>query len=527
MLFNSYLFIFVFLPATLLVFYQLGAHKQYRAALFWLVIASLFFYGWWNPAYLFLLLGSIGFNFLMGRALSPGPGRAQPQGRRILLFLSVATNLSAIGYFKYANFFVDNTSALLGVHWQLSAIALPLAISFFTFQQITFLVDSYKGQAEEHSFLRYCLFVTFFPQLIAGPIVHHKEMLPQFSHPKVFHFNHQCLAVGLTIFVIGLFKKVVVADGVARYSTPVFDAALSGTEPTFFEAWGAALAYTFQLYFDFSGYSDMAVGLAYMFGIRLALNFFSPYKAVNIIDFWRRWNMTLSRFLRDYIYIPLGGSRHGLNQRYRNLLITMLLGGLWHGAGWTFVIWGALHGFYLLVNHLWRYLRTLLGHDLDRTTWYGRFASRTLTLLAVVCGWVLFRSESFPAAMRMLQGMAGANGFALPEPYLQHLNRLASAGDWLASLGMQFHTGVTFFGGPVQWLILFALLIFCWHAPNTYQFLGNASPVIGAYDGEPKGATETRASWAPNKRYAGLLFFLFVVAVFSLDATSEFLYFQF
>ncbi|KPK36125.1 MAG: alginate O-acetyltransferase, partial [Phycisphaerae bacterium SG8_4] len=274
MLFNSYLFIFYFLPVVLIGYYVLGRQQYYRLALGWLVLASLIFYGWWNPVYLLLIFSSIAFNFTLGLGLRAARVSPSQNGRRILLAIGIATNLFALAYFKYANFFVNNLNSLLETDFHLQKIILPLAISFFTFQQITYLVDTYKGITEEHNFLQYCLFVTFFPQLIAGPIVHHSEMLPQFGQRRTFAPSDRKIAVGLSIFVIGLTKKVGIADTVAVYANPVFSAALEGESLTFFEAWGGALAYTFQLYFDFSGYSDMAVGLAFMFGIRLPLNFF-------------------------------------------------------------------------------------------------------------------------------------------------------------------------------------------------------------------------------------------------------------
>ncbi len=313
MLFNSYEFIFLFLPITLLGFHLIGKHEHYRIAIAWLVGASLFFYGWWNPAYLGLILFSILFNYSIGVLLGNSPGNKL--SKKTILTIGVSINLLVLGYYKYANFFVDTLNALNSTNIVLYEVILPLAISFFTFQQITYLVDSYRGQTKEYKFLHYCLFVTFFPQLIAGPIVHHKEMLPQFANNIVYKIRSKNLAIGITIFALGLFKKVVLADGVSVYSTPVFDAAESGVILTFFEAWAGALAYTFQLYFDFSGYSDMAIGIARMFGILLPLNFNSPYKSTSIIDFWRRWHITLSRFLRDYLYIPLGGNKKGKLRR--------------------------------------------------------------------------------------------------------------------------------------------------------------------------------------------------------------------
>jgi alginate O-acetyltransferase complex protein AlgI len=515
MLFNSYEFIFLFLPITLIIFFSIGGKGHHRIAIAWLVGASLFFYGWWKPAYLGLMLISILFNYAVGVALTNKP-------QKLTLVFGIAVNLSLLGYFKYANFFIDNLNQLTGFNYHLETIILPLAISFFTFQQITYLVDAYKGETKEYNFLHYCLFVTFFPQLIAGPIVHHKEMLPQFAKNCIYKFNHENLAVGLTIFFLGLFKKVVIADGIAVYATPVFAAAEQGVALTFFEAWGGALAYTFQLYFDFSGYSDMAIGIARMFGIRLPLNFHSPYKAVNIIDFWRRWHITLSRFLRDYLYIPLGGNRKGKMRRYLNLIITMLLGGLWHGAGWTFVVWGALHGFYLMINHAWHTLRKALGHDLNRSSWWGRGLSQLITFIAVVVAWVFFRAESFNGAINVLSGMIGINGFALPENYLAYLNHIAGLGDYLVTQGWLF-IPMTLFKGVEELVYLFLLLILVWYAPNTQQIMLRYKPAIG----EITAWYGRWLQWQPSFIWAIAISMIAIFTTLNLTNLSEFLYFQF
>ena len=314
MLFNSYVFIFVFLPVTVTGFYWLLRLGYHDAALAWLVLASLFFYGWWNPVYLLLLLGSLGFNHLMSLAIRRHQASHYATA---LLVMGVVANLGLLGYFKYANFFVASINTAGGYDFNLEHIVLPLAISFFTFQQITFLVDTARNKTGHGGLLEYALFVTFFPQLIAGPIVHHREMMPQFLARARLGFKWDNLTVGLSIFAIGLFKKVVIADGISVYSTPVFDAAANEATLTLVEAWFGAIAYGFQIYFDFSGYSDMAIGIARLFGIRLPLNFHSPYKADSVIEFWRRWHMTLSRFLRDYVYFTLGGvisvSRGGMS----------------------------------------------------------------------------------------------------------------------------------------------------------------------------------------------------------------------
>ena len=418
---------------------------------------------------------------------TPAPASPPPTSRaKTILVAGIAANLGLLGYYKYANFFVDNLNALLGNNLILETIILPLAISFFTFQQIAYLVDAYRGETHEYSFLHYALFVTFFPQLIAGPIVHHHEMLPQFARSTIYRLKAEHLAVGLTIFTLGLFKKVVLADGVAVYATPVFNAAEAGTALTFFEAWGGALAYTFQLYFDFSGYSDMAIGLARMFGIRLPLNFNSPYKATSIIDFWRRWHITLSRFLRDYLYIPLGGSRKGEARRLTNLLITMLLGGLWHGAGWTFVLWGGLHGCYLVVNNIWRKWRASRGHL--HSTPVGRFFAWLLTMLAVIVAWVPFRAEGMGAIQIMLSAMFGLQGISLPTAWNGHLGLFETG---IKSVGFifsgAFNNSLANWNRGIYWLAsLFSISIFL---PNTQQFMYRYRPALETYMNEIKITT--------------------------------------
>ena len=330
MLFNSYIFIFAFLPITFSIYFILAKYKSGEMAISFLVIASLFFYGWWNPIYLALIILSISVNYFVGEAIVRSRTISKNRHTKALFISGLLFNLGLLAYFKYANFIIENTNTFLGLDTQISQIVLPLAISFFTFQQLAYLIDAYKGITKEFKFSHYVLFVTFFPQLIAGPIVHHKEMLPQFMQADSMKPRFENVIIGLSIFILGLFKKVVLADGIAQYSTPVFDSALTGNTISFFVAWGGSLAYSFQLYFDFSGYSDMAIGIARIFGILLPLNFSSPYKSLNIIEFWHRWHMTLSRFLRDYVYFTLGGNRKGSFRRYINLLTTMLLGGLWH-----------------------------------------------------------------------------------------------------------------------------------------------------------------------------------------------------
>lgn len=425
MLFNSYEFIFLFLPVTFFVYFWLNQKRLVLAGKSWLVCASLFFYSWWNIAFLPLILVSMLVNFVVGSSLSQRTGTKRISDKQLLVG-GIVFNLGLLAYFKYSDFFIANVNSLLGADFPLPHVLLPLAISFFTFQQIAYLVDSYRKETREYDFLNYCLFVTFFPQLIAGPIVHHAEIMPQFASRWNLIKKYKNIVLGLSIFGIGLFKKVVIADTFAKWATQGFDVA-----PTLnlFEAWSTSLSYTFQLYFDFSGYIDMAMGAALLFNIRLPINFNSPYKAVDIQDFWRRWHVTLSRFLRDYLYIPLGGNRKGAGRTYFNLFATFLLGGLWHGASWMFVIWGALHGAALVVHRFWQQLGLRLPKVL---AWLLTFNFVNLT-------WVFFRAPDMSSAFKVIAGMMGLQGVMLPERYLNRYPDLAEYGvefgGWLDHIG--------------------------------------------------------------------------------------------
>ncbi len=313
----------------------------------------MFFYGWWSTTYIPLLLASIVFNYTVGYIIAKNHERARAKSKAAL-YVGVISNLLLLCYYKYSNFFLGEVARSTGVHMPTLELVLPLGISFFTFTQIAFLVDAWKGKAQEYNFWHYLLFVTWFPHLIAGPILHHGQMMPQFKDPEIYRIRSRNISIGVALFAVGLGKKLLLADPISTYADPVFHAAATGQAIGPMIAWVGAIAYTLQIYFDFSGYSDMAVGLSMLFGIHLPINFNSPYKARNIIEFWRRWHMTLSQFLRDYLYIPLGGNRKGETRRLVNLMLTMLLGGLWHGANWTFVIWGALHGAYLCINHMFQ-----------------------------------------------------------------------------------------------------------------------------------------------------------------------------
>lgn len=527
MLFNSYEFLFLFLPITVSIYFVF-ARVGREAAIGWLVLTSLFFYGWWNPIYLLLLLISMLVNYGLGNIISLTASKSGRSGS-LWLGAGIIFNLGLIAYFKYANFAVDTVRSLSGADLYIDTIVLPLAISFFTFQQIAYLVDAREGITREYSFSHYALFVTFFPQLIAGPIVHHRDMLPQFMDPGAMKPHHADIAVGLTIFAIGLFKKAVLADAIAQYATPVFDAANRGEPLSFFVAWGGALAYTLQLYFDFSGYSDMAIGAARIFGIKLPLNFHSPYRATNIIEFWRRWHMTLSRFLRDYLYIPLGGNRGRSFDRYRNLMLTMLLGGLWHGAGWTFIAWGGLHGFYLVVNQAWRGFKKNIGMGETPVGTIGRIGGWALTFVAVVIGWVFFRAANFDAALTMLQGMAGMNGVAIPNAIA---SRLGALWPYAEQAGL-----TTFLGGGSEfaftWLWVFLLLPIALFMPNTQQIMTSAQPALNQHTCEPWNELPMPSTlrdglrWKASPGWAIVMGVVAMMAIFAMTRVSEFLYFQF
>lgn len=436
MLFSTIEFLCVFLPITVAGFAVCAATISLRAGSAWLVAASFVFYAYWDYSLLPLLLCSILVNFFVG-------GRLFATRSRPVLILGLLFNIGLLGYFKYAGFFVRNVEALLGTEIVQLHIVLPLAISFFTFQQIAYLVDVYQGKAVEPDFLNYCLFVSFFPQLISGPIVHHSEMMPQFREVKRNWLDRNLFPAALGFLAIGLYKKVILADGIAPVADRIFAGAATAV-PTTADAWTGALAYSFQIYFDFSGYSDMAIGVALLFGIRLPLNFNSPYKATNIIDFWRCWHITLSRFIRDYIYVPLGGNRKGKHRRYVNLMLAMLIGGLWHGAGWTFVIWGGLHGLFLMINHGYRRWFPWLRISGTLGAWVGR----SVTFFFIVVAWVFFRANDIDDAGRMLLGM-----FALAP-------------------------GQSMLSGSRDLIWLAGMAVIVWFMPNTWQIFRRSDPVL-------------------------------------------------
>jgi alginate O-acetyltransferase complex protein AlgI len=478
MLFNSYPFIFLFLPLALAGYFWLGRSSN-LAPVWWLALASLVFYSAGNWQFVPLLVASVAFNYAVGwllitRSLRPGT-------RFAVLTTGVAGDLLVLGTFKYAGFFAANLNALFSIGFAVN-ILLPVGISFYTFTQIAFLVDAYRGNVARYGLPHYALFVTYFPHLIAGPILHHKDMIPQFERAETKRPDPHLILCGLIIFAIGLFKKTCLADGIQPLVAPAFGA----NTPSFDQAWIGALAYTFQLYFDFSGYSDMAIGISLMFGIFLPLNFNSPYKATSIIDFWRRWHMTLSQFLRDYLYIPLGGNRRGPSLRYVNLMITMLLGGLWHGAAWTFVVWGALHGAYLCVNHAWSNYGPAVA---PRFAGAANAAAFILTFLSVVVAWVFFRADSLSSAIFVVSTMA--------DP-----------------------TNIVFGRGEIANAMFIAVYAaIAWATPNMQTIMG--------YDHKNRVVGEDLGAWLerPGFLYAAAATLAF--GVLGISQHSEFIYFRF
>ncbi|MGD0237976.1 MAG: MBOAT family protein [Syntrophorhabdales bacterium] len=488
MLFNSYCYIFLFLPAVLFLYFLLSRYRLTVGSKLWLFFASLVFYGWWNPRYLPLITGSIVFNYMVGRLIS----RQREKGRfpysRSLLVIGVLGNLALLGYFKYADFFLSNINSIGHLTLPLLRIVLPLGISFFTFTQIAYLVDTEKGKVKEYSALNYGLFVTFFPHLLAGPIIHHSEMMPQFDRLRNKVVNYSNLTPGICLFFIGLFKKLVIADTFAVWANNGFDTL---NQLTVIQAWVTSLSYTLQLYYDFSGYTDMALGSSLMFNIKLPINFNSPYRSLDIQEFWRRWHITLGRFMRDYVYIPLGGNRVPEGQILLNIMITFFIVGLWHGAGWTFVLWGCMHGAALVIHRLWK------RSGFSMPSWIAWF----LTFNFINIGWVFFRAKTFGDALKVLKGMAGIDAAALPKGIgiqLRHIGGFVPALDDL--FGKIGNNGK---------VIVCMFIIFL---PLSFLF---------------KNSNEMAERFRPNIIQLVLFVLVAWLSVLFLGTYSEFLYFRF
>lgn len=485
MLFNSYLFIFIFLPLTLFGYFKFGKTNP-QTAKYWLAFCSLAFYTWYDYRYLMLLAFSLIANYLIGQRILLNTRLGQRSAAKIYTLAGVSLNLCILGFFKYADFFIQNFNTLSIHQLDMLHLALPLAISFFTFQQIAFLVDIQRGIVQKVEPLNYVLFIVFFPQLIAGPIVHHKEICSQFEQSTISIFNTKNFYKGLFVFSIGLFKKVVIADTFAVWADTGY---LNATELNFFSAWFTSLSYTFQLYFDFSAYADMALGAAWMMNLRLPINFNSPYQAASIQDFWRRWHITLSHFLRDYVYIPLGGNKISDVTTSRNLLLTFVLGGLWHGASWMFVLWGAAHGLALILHRQWQKLQYPLPK------WLAVF----LTFNFINLTWVLFRAEDLATAKAIYLGMLGSNGLELPHFLAGILHPLTAYqvtfGGWISAIGGDLKTPL--------WMLFALFLIRC------------------------KNSMQLASEWQLSKTYAIVTAVLLTLSIGAFEKMSPFLYFNF
>ena len=523
MLFNSIEFLLFYLPIVVIVYYYLINRFNSSAHIYFLVISSLIFYGWWNPNHIFLIIISVLVNYYLSKKIIHF--KRVYFYKKLFLIFGIIFNLGLLAYFKYMNFFIENLSYILDKDFSVFLIILPLGISFYTFQQIAFLVDTFKQKTNGTKLHNYFLFVSFFPQLISGPIVHHKEMMFQFIRLKE-KSKHlwENLSLGFTVITIGLFKKVVIAEKMANWSDQIFSYSASGGVLTFLEAWIGVLCFSFQIYFDFSAYSDIAIGLALLFGIKLPINFYSPYKATSIIEFWRLWHITLSRFLKNYLYIPLGGNKHGNIRRYLNLFLVMLLGGLWHGAGWTFILWGFLHGLFLTLNHMFRTLIKLLNLKILIHNIFYLWFFRVLTFILVSLAWVLFRSEDLVSSLSMYNSLFGLNGVTLPTHYELYFGDFVF---YLKLLGINFNTTPNFGGGfQILWIIAMFLLV--WFCPNTIEIMSKFKIHI-ENENFNKYSNFNFIKWRPNSFFSlilSLVIFFVIIKIFQ-GREGEFIYFQF
>jgi D-alanyl-lipoteichoic acid acyltransferase DltB (MBOAT superfamily) len=540
MLFNSYIFIFGFLPVVLAGFYVLGEHRR-EWALLWLTAACLLFYAWWRPLNVLLIAPSILINYGIARILER-THLTRPAVARVVLPVGIIFNLCFLGYFKYLTFGEQALNDLFGADFVLTQVVLPLGISFITFQKIAFLVDVHAGRVSRFTFRDYALFVLFFPQLIAGPIVHYREMMPQFQAAPC-RFDAENAAVGLSLFFFGLAKKLILADPLGRVVGPLYDHAASGVPQSLTEAWIAALGFTLQIYFDFSGYCDMALGLGRFFGIKLPVNFNSPLKALGIIDFWSRWHVTLTRFLTAYLYMPMTlamtrrrmargrpvlGARDMGAPAFVTVLaiptiLTMLVSGLWHGAGYTFILWGLLHGVLLCVNHAWRLIRPRIWRD---TASYRRRMAPVaflLTFLSVVFAMVLFRSPTVSGAVILWKGMIGGYGATLPQAVLMHLGPIAG---WLQAIGVQpaWTSGSFLLGATAR---IAVLLFIALGLPNTLELLAAYEPALGVKPAKAPSLLLRWTEWQPNGNWAFGLACVALAGILSLGGVHEFIYWQF
>jgi D-alanyl-lipoteichoic acid acyltransferase DltB (MBOAT superfamily) len=545
MLFNSSEFLFAFLPATLLGFYLLGTVSR-GSAIRWLILASLVFYASWRPVNVLIIAPSVVINFALARILgrlNEGEGSRHTSGA--VLLLGISFNVVFLGIFKYTDFISGTINDVFGTDLVLRHIILPLGISFITFQKIAFLIDVHAGRVKSFTFQDYCTFVLFFPQLIAGPIVHYREMMPQF-HAASCRFDKENFAIGLTLLAFGLFKKVVFADQIALLVTPIYNNAAAGDQTSFVLAWMAAIGFTLQIYFDFSGYTDMALGVARFFGIRLPPNFNSPLRASNIIDYWLRWNMTLTRFLTGYLYNPLvlwltrrrlAKGKPGFGGRNQTVggfvsllvvptLVTMFISGLWHGAGYGFIVWGLLHGCYLTINHGWRVVAARLWPERRSYDRVMKPTGLVLTFVSVTTAMVFFRAPTITSAIDLVKGIIGLNGIALPQALFDHLGPLTSAFHGMGVIAAESRNSQDFVKTAIWICFLMFVALAC---PNTLEILARYEPALSVKPQQTKpvvGRTKI-LEWGPSLPWAIAVSVIAGIAIVSIGGPSEFLYWQF
>ena len=490
MTFNSYSFIFAFLPLVAIIYFIINKYFAAKWARLFLIISSLSFMSLWNIYFACVLISSVFFNYAAGSVLSNSAESSNSKHRKVIFLVAITANILFLVFFKYTNFFLGSINSLFSTHLNMLNIIVPLGISFYTFMQIAWITDIYRHGGFRYDFVSYCLYVTFFPYVISGPIAYHKEIIPQLKSNKASKFNIDNLCRGLFIFAVGLFKKTAIADTLAIIANGGFGASAA---LSFTEAWLTSLSFTMQLYFDFSGYTDMAIGTALIFNIDIPANFNSPYKSLDIREFWHRWHITLSRFMSEYIYIPLGGNRSGEKRTLINLMLTFLIGGLWQGAAWTFVFWGFLHGSALVVHRLW--MKT--GYHLNKVfAWI-------LTFNFVNIAWIFFRAKSWEDALNIIKGMAGLNGILISphqasNPFWQKLTVIGiKFGEWRA------------------------------HLPDTENFVYFLCIVLIPFVLLTKNSNQLLEKFSPNWRNALTIAILMACGLLLLNQASVFLYFKF
>ena len=505
MLFHEPIFLFAFLPIFILLSYLILRNKKIKFYIVFLSFISLIFYGYWNISFIPLLIGSIIFNFFLSKKFEK---KIIKTNKKKILIFGITINILFLCFFKYLIMISDTLLFLTNIDLEIVSVELPLGISFFTFLQIAYLVDKYKEKSVSYDFSSYFLFVSFFPHLIAGPLVHHSQLIPQFSNLKRIKLDN--LSIGFFIFSIGLFKKLIIVGTISRWSDNLFDGSALGLTPSFIDSWVGVLSFSLQIYFDFSAYSDMAIGLSKMIGIILPINFNSPYKSESFIEFWKRWHITLSTFLRDYLYFSIGGNRMGVTRQYINIIIVMFFAGLWHGSSWLFVFWGLLHGLLLVINHMIRNTHLIK---------LNKLLTVPFIFLVVTILWVPFRAETYESMLLIYKGLVGLNGYVLPFHYQEKFSFLQN----LKEITNLTFSNLNVYAGKKQLIILASLILWVWILPNSQQIIDIYKPIINKIQ---KIYYKKLSFNATTGIICGLLYSYLLI--FSIQGTpGEFIYFQF